>query len=370
MMDNQFNCPNCGKPLIFDENFNGYVCLDCNEYFMPEDLYTEEADESIVNDYSDSYVEVQCKLCGKTTIVDKDYSFGVCPFCFNNLIDYNHKITRFKPELIIQFSESKDSFVTHLVETLKKGNCPPELIGGINLDSLKGVYLPFYRYTVTNSYRCFLETAEMDSSKYGSDGFYYQEIAYKENLNVLCDANGIVPNRVIDDFADYDFKSPKMFFPKMLGQGYYTVSNYDSHDKVWKNLNEVVKQYTENNMKKYVGKMEVLKKQLLMYDIKNIVRQFILLPVWIVETYYNNEIHYIYINGQTGRVASDIEFKQVYKKTWFGKEKVEKYQVRFIDEMKVKYKRFNNGIDYHNEVRKYGNNTALKDQKIGAMRTR
>ena len=113
-----------------------------------------------------------------------------------------------------------------------------------------------------------------------------------------------------------------------------------------------------------------MKKQFLMYDIKNVVRQFILLPVWILETFYNNETHYIYINGQTGRVASDIEFKQVYKKTWFGKEKVEKYQVKFLDEEKVKYKRFNNGIDYHNEVRKYGNNTALKDQKIGAMRTR
>ncbi len=370
-MEDQFICPNCGKPLIFDENFNGYLCIDCNEYFAAEDFAKPENEESIVNDYMGSYVEVQCKLCGKTTIVDKDYSYGVCPFCFNNLIDYNEKIVRFKPELIIQFKESKDSFATHVVDTMKKGGCPPALIGGASLDSLKGVYLPFYRYTVSNSYRCFLETAEMDNSKYGSDGFYYQEIAYTENLNVLCDANEIVPNRVIDDIANYDFKkSTKMFFPKMLGKGYYTLSTYESHDKVWKNLNSVVTSYTENNMKKYVGKMEIVKKQFLNCDIKNIVRQFILLPVWILETFYNNETHYIYINGQTGRVASDIDFKQPYKKTLFGKEKVEKYQITFIDEMKDKYKRFNNGIDYHNEVRKYGNNTATKDQRIGAMRTR
>ena len=123
-------------------------------------------------------------------------------------------------------------------------------------------------------------------------------------------------------------------------------------------------------MNKYVGKTEEIKRMHLNCDIKNIVKKFILLPVWVIETMYNDELHYIYVNGQTNRVASDIEFPQPQKKSLFGKEKPQNFQVEFVDEMKVKYKRFNNGIDYHNEVRKYDSNSATKDQRIGALRTK
>ena len=367
MITKQYECPNCGKPLIFDENYNGYLCVDCNEYFAVEDVTKEDGE--VNPQYLESYVEIQCKLCGKTTIVDKDYSYGVCPFCFNNLIDFNQRITDFNPEVIIEFKEDKNTFVSHIANTLNSSGCPADLLSGVKLDSLKGLYIPFFRYTVENTYRCFLETSEVNN-RFGDDGFYFQEINFAERLNVLCDATGTIPNNAIDDFADYNYKKSKMYFPKLLGHGYYTMSKPDTHDKLWKNLKDVVYDYTKNEMNKYVGKTEEIKNLLLKCDVKNIVKKFYLLPVWVLETTYNGEQHFIYINGQTERVASDIDFPKSYKKSLFGKEKVEKFQVEQTDEMKIKYKRFDNGIDFHNEVRKYDSNSATKDQKIGALRTR
>ncbi|MBR6252906.1 MAG: hypothetical protein IKR04_03605 [Clostridia bacterium] len=369
-MENQYNCPNCNNPLLYDQDTDSYMCTSCGGFFAHEELASDEEKQGMVNnDFTDNFVEIICKLCGKKTIVNNDYSYDVCPFCFNNLIELNPRIVDFKPELIIEFKEDPTSFLSHLIDTLKAGGCPQELLNGIKFDSLKGLYVPFYRYLVENSYRCFLETVEINN-RFGDDGFYYQEIDYVENLNVLCDATKTIPIKAVDAFANYDYKKQKMFFAKMLGKGFYTVSKYETHDKVWKDLKVITEEYTKNQMNKYVGKTEEIKRMHLNCDIKNIVKKFILLPVWVIETMYNDELHYIYVNGQTNRVASDIEFPQPQKKSLFGKEKPQNFQVEFVDEMKVKYKRFNNGIDYHNEVRKYDSNSATKDQRIGALRTK
>lgn len=370
MEDRQFECPNCGRPLFRDDNLKGYICIDCNECFNFSEITQEEESEEkkIPNEYDGKYVEIQCKLCGKNTIVDKNYSYDVCPFCYNNLIDFSDEIKGFTPEVIIQFAETPTSFGSHLIDTLKADGCPTELIAGAKIDSLKGVYIPFNRFMVENTYRCFLETCENDS-KYGSE-YYYQEISYVENLNVLCDSTSLIPNNAIDDFANYDIKKAKAYDPQMLGEGYFALNNSATQNEIWKALKEIVKNYTEKNMNKYVGKAEEIKKMMLHNIVKNLLKRIILLPVWIIETEYQGETHYIYINGQTNKVASDVDYPKEYKKTMFGKEKVEKYQVQFVDEAKIIYKRFNSGIDYHNAVRKYNSNTTERDQEIGAMRTK
>lgn len=372
-MDINYDCPNCGKPLVYEENTDSYMCIDCGSYFNAKDIVaknTVDEEKSVRNAYTDLFVEIQCKLCGKKTIVSKGYDYGVCPFCYNNLIDYNEIIVDFYPELIIPFKESQSQLLSHLLDVLKEGGCPPELINGVKVDSIKGLNIPFYKYLIESSYTCFLETKEIDN-RFGNDGFYYQEIEYIDNLDVLCDASSYtIPNRVIDDIANFDYKKIFPYSPALLGSGFYTISEAYTHDKVWKELNSIVRQYTEESMKKYVGKTEEIKKLTLIHKTKNIVKKYILLPFWVIETNYNNEIHYLYINGQTHRVASDIDFQQPIKRSLFGKETVEKYQIRKIDEQKVKYKRFSNGIDYHNELRKYDSNSAEKDQRIGALRTK
>ena len=81
-MNNEVMGPNCQRPLIYDENLDCYICMDCNTNFSKSEFEEEEE-----NEFTGRYNELVCRICGKRAIVNVNFKYDVCPFCYNNLID-------------------------------------------------------------------------------------------------------------------------------------------------------------------------------------------------------------------------------------------------------------------------------------------
>ncbi len=360
MIEKEYECPNCKKPLVYDENLDSYFCPDCGEYFSALDFEEEE-----VNQYSGKYSELDCKICGKVTIIRNDYSYGVCPFCYNNLVDIKDGVQNFKPNFIIKFKDDMDGFKSKLFEKAKEEQVPDSIMANLGMESIKGVYLPFHIYTVENKVEAFMQTTDKDQ-RY-SDDFYRMGVSYIEHVDAKIDVTGLLNSRQIEEFANYNMKKLDMFFPDRLLDFFVLEPSLDK-DQAWKELSNVVLDFTTNEMKSFVDKNDVMKDVKVFNKLKNISRKTVLMPVWIVETVIDEEIHYLYVNGQTYKMTSDIEFPRQVKKSLFKKPTIEKYQVSVLEREDIRKKVYKTTLEFMNEIRKRSVNQNDRTANIRKIR--
>jgi len=359
MDTNEKICPRCGMTLAYDETSDSYYCVNCNEYFSKEDF--EEKKEE--NAFTGKYIEIKCRVCGKQFIVKKDFDYDVCPFCYNNIIDKSDGVYGFKPNFIIPFKEDLATFKSKFFDRAKSANVPLEILTNISGDSVKGLYIPVYVYTVENTANGFLATKEKDGN-YGED-FYRQKFYYIENLDVLIDSTGMISHREMADFADYDIKKVDMFFPERLKDNYTLIPTIGS-ENAWAELKKVCKNFVIEEVAKNAGKKQIVKETKGFNSVKDISRRMILLPVWMMEiTNMGEEPHHLYVNDQTGRMVSDIPFEQPHKKSLLGKNEETQFQVRLLARELIQRKKFKTSIEYLNELRKFEVN---KNDRISEIR--
>ena len=356
-MENTNLCPQCNKPLVLDTNLDSYLCTDCNEYF-PKSMFEEiEPADKPLSPYS----VLTCKLCGKRMIVKSSYDKGVCPFCYNNFIDIENGVNDYKPNFIIPFKDTLQSFKNGFYTKAKDANVPGELLANISEDSIKGAYFPFYIFTVENDANGFFETREVDD---GYDDFSRQRMSYIENIDIVIDSTGTFTNEQIAKFANYNYKKIDMFFLDRLNDFCALYPSLNS-DATWNEMKKVVKNHIESEIMQTKGKHEVIKDIKVFNDIKNLSRRLVLVPVWMIESHYNDETHYLYVNGQTDRMISDVPFEQVVKKSFFGKPKEENFQINILERDRYKRKVYKASIEYLNDLKK---NEVNKNDRLANIR--
>ena len=360
MIEEEYNCPNCQKTLVFDEKLDSYFCPDCGEYYLKSDLEQKET-----NAFTGLYSTLDCKMCGKRIIVPNSFSYDVCPFCYNNLIDIEDSVKSFKPNFIVTFTDTLDTFKAKFFNKAKSEHVPSEILANISEDSIKGVYIPFHIYTLENTVHSFMQTTDKDE-RY-SDDFYRREISYLEHIDVSFDTTNTLSNRNIAEFANYDVKKVDMFFPERL-KDFYTLYPTVEPDKAWLELKKVVIKFIESEMEKFKDKNDLLKDLKIFNTLRNLSRRTILLPVWIMEAHIGEETHYLYVNGQTYSMTSDIEFEKPVKKKLFKKPEVINHQIKVIERDGIKKKTYKTTLDYMNEIRKYSVNQNDRTANIRKIR--
>ena len=357
-------CPKCGSMLIYDANLDSYFCSLCNEYY-----YASEFEKHEDNQFTGLYMEIKCKMCNKNTIVSKKFNYGICPFCYNNLIDIIDGVYEFKPKFILKFQDTKENFLKHFFSNAKSQGVPNEILANINLESIKGVYIPFYLYTIENSADCFMQTKESGGRR-AADDYYFQKLSYTDESDVLIDATKLLSNDLVNELCDFNFKDVDMFFAKHLGD-FFALQPTHSDITAWAELGKIVKAHTEREMEKFKDKNEDIKEVRAFNKIKNISRKMVLLPFWIFDYNSYGETHYLYINGQTLKMASDMHFEsnRKVKKGLFGP-KIEEAdeQVRVIYRDKVKHIEYRTNLEYMNELNKYAVNKNDRSAEIRKVR--
>jgi len=361
-MDLEHLCPNCGRPMIYHANLDSFFCNECNEYY-----YATEFNEKKENQFTGVFKELYCKMCGKTTIVDAAFNMDICPFCYNNLLDITDGVYDFNPKFVIHFKDTMDVLQKNIIELAKAEGVPSEIITVINPNSLKGVFIPFYQYSIANNAVCFLQTRE-SGGKFDADDYFFQKFELSDESDVLIDTTRVLSNRVISEMADYNFKQVDMLFPKHL-TGYYTLKPSYGGDAAWAELKKVVNEYSKNETLKYKEKSEAVKELKVFNEIRTLSRKMILLPVWIFEFIYNDEVHYLYVNGQTGRMTSDVEYEHKVKSGGlFSKKKTINYQINVKAANLSRRDEYKTSLDYMNQLKKYEVNK--NDRLSGIRKTR
>ena len=338
-------CPNCGSKLDYNAKLKKWKCKYCEGEFTLEELKEKnnaaadinnepkkEEKEEVVEEKekkketkkeedNQDYVNYTCQNCGAQIIADEQTSATFCVYCGNTAILKNKLSDKFHPDWIIPFKkeekEAKEAF-----KNLSKGRplCPKEFTDINNIEKIRGIYIPFWLFnfkaegvlvckgtkvrTWTTGSTQYTETKEYDLVRAGSMEFN----------KIPRDGSTRFDDAIMDSIEPFNYNDlveyNHAYLSGFLAEKYDIEADVAVEDAKNRAQNSATNEmYNDSNSTcstKHITQNTI--------QAKETKREYVLLPVYMVNVKYNGKMHTFAMNGQTGEFIGDIPINN--KKAW------------------------------------------------------
>ncbi|MBQ7702256.1 MAG: hypothetical protein IJT54_07640 [Candidatus Methanomethylophilaceae archaeon] len=318
----EHKCPCCGGTLQFDVDSQKIKCpycdseFDVKEMMGNEDLSQnyelasnagEEWDEAEMGMMS----EYQCESCGGDIYTDADTTATLCPYCGSAVILKGRLSGVLKPDKVIPFKRTKDEALNALKEHCQKSwFIPKRFIENNKLEEIKGLYAPFWvydaelfadiRFTGVNERRYKKGDSEYVERKY-YDVRRAGDIAFD---HVPADGSSKIPDDLMESIEPFDYNQVEDFNTGYLSG--YVADKYDiDQDQV---RPRVKQRMTEGSVDAFRTTVHYDEVSVRGTDVKakssNV--DYVLYPVWLMNTKWEDRNFSFAMNGQTGKIVGNL----------------------------------------------------------------
>ena len=296
-------CPSCSGKLVFDPEEQMLRCDFCGNRYSPEKLellmQISEVDTGDADENEDDKCEIVCDSCGAVLITDKNTSATTCSFCGSPALISRRLSKQFRPDYIIPFKITKDEAEKKFVEFAKsKKYVPGDYFSKSNLESVKGLYVPFWIL----SSRCKISTrgeAYRKRAVYKDKYSLMSDYDVKYN-NVPFDGSLEIADGLMEAIEPFDIKERKPFNSSYL-QGFYAQKFNLMADNLCDRILYRLQQYgRETAALSFRGYDSVNFGACAArpYDLEHV---YALYPVWFLNYKYGDRYYMCAVNGQTGK---------------------------------------------------------------------
>ncbi len=293
-----FKCTNCGGNVVYSPDKKMMVCPYCGG----EDTYKRKDNEN------SSYGLSVCPECGGTIPVEEFDSAMHCPYCDNSVI-FNERISNeYHPKFIIPFELSKDKTKDLIRDKFKKLTfAPSDFLSEVRLDSMKGVYVPFWFYDYKTN--AVFEGEGTKVRHWTSGNYRYTETSYYHvvrDMNIPfeklpADASIKMPDQVMDLMEPYDYSKLSEFMPEYLS-GFnaerYNMPAEDIESRARSKMEDDAKAILRSSISGY-SSLVTNSQSVRVLDRKT---AYGLMPVWNYVYQYKGQDYPFYVNGETGKI--------------------------------------------------------------------
>ncbi|MBO5370523.1 MAG: hypothetical protein J6B23_07620 [Clostridia bacterium] len=337
-----YKCPCCMAPLVFDGETQNLVCESCDNVFslqtiqqMTEgsadsggrsefdwDSYTprnyEDTNEITLSDYS-------CPSCGAEISGDDTLGSTVCPYCGNSTVVKGQFEGSLRPDYIIPFKLDKKAAMEVFEKDFKNAPfLPDEFKNKKKIEEMAGVYVPFWMFdcdcNAAVSYNAEKVTSWSDSNYDYTKTDYYKlfrsgSIGF---ANIPVDASKKTDDAYMEAAEPYNYDDAVDFSGAYLAG--YLADKYDvSAEESIERANERVKNSAVEAFNDTTGRYTAVIPESSRVSFSNGKIRYSLLPVWMLNIKYNNQIYKFMINGQTGKVVGEYPTDNSKKWKYFAK---------------------------------------------------
>ena len=329
MADNfAYKCPCCGGTIEFDSTIQKPKCPYCDTEFEVEAL--KDYDDDLKKDGEDSieWSETEssdwregeadglrvyiCQSCAGEIVCDETTAATHCPYCSNPVILKGQFSGDLRPDLVIPFKLDKKAAKEALNRHLQGKPLLPKVFKDQNhIDEIKGVYVPFWLYDAdadadirykatrvrsynTPTHHC-VETKYYSVTRSGGLSF----------ANIPVDGSSKMADDLMESIEPYDFSEAVDFQTAFLS-GYladrYDVSSEDSRSRA----NARVKQSAEDAFRSTVSGYASVTTEQSTVHVEGGKTRYVLYPVWILNTTWQDKKYTFAMNGQTGKFVGDL----------------------------------------------------------------
>ena len=310
-------CPNCDAVLKFNPHGGNWKCEYCRGEFNLEQLKdeskTKKEDKTVVARQNEEGLDVYtCNNCGASIIVDPNVSTTSCVYCKNTAILKDKLHGEFNPNYVIPFKHTKEDAI-NAFKKLGKGRIlmPKEFNIKKNIKEISGIYIPFWLFD-------FMATGEMNADckritswrsgnyRYTKTDTYLATRGGNMNFsNIPVDGSKRFPNDVMNSIEPFDYNDLKDFNYSYLSG--FLSEKYDmTSDEVITEANLRAKNTFVDEMKKDIRGYNTVIPTTNSINLNNTKKEYVLLPVWMLNVKYKDKIHTIAMNGQTGKMVGNI----------------------------------------------------------------
>lgn len=348
----EFKCPACTAPLHFSEETGRLECDYCGSSFSVEEMESRSAEKEQQAaeafekaaaeakadakdwdgpDAQDSWGKegtnlktYSCPSCGAELICDEATAATSCPYCGNNAIIPGQFRGALKPELVIPFQIGKDEAVKALKAHYKgKPFLPKSFSDENHIQEIKGIYVPFWLFDgqaeadvsfaatrstvmVTGRERI-TTTRHFDVRRAGTVSF--------EKIPV--DASKKMPDDYMDSLEPFRYDAMVPFSTAYL-PGFFADIPDVSIEECSLRAELRATDTAVESMSRQVSGYETCVPTRKDAQLRRGKVRCALLPVWLLSTQWKGQNFLFAMNGQTGKMVSDLPVSKKRYWAWWG----------------------------------------------------
>ena len=307
-----FQCTQCGGHVVFDISAQQCRCEHCGSLFSPGD-YREDRTSA---DEHTAYgaVVYTCSQCGAELISMDQETVGYCSYCGAGGILGSRMRAEKRPARIIPFKITREDCKKEYAALIKKAPyAPKEFRDPAYLDRLRGIYIPYWMYTVD-----FVPNVALTADRsYTSGSYSYQEVRrVTVDLNgvyrgIPYDASSAFDDSVTENIAPYHQKEIVPFAPGYLAGFFADSADVDDalyrDDAVSRAARNVLQEIAElYEKKKLMIRMPAAGEARTLLQAHCTGAESTLFPVWFLTWRKKDRVAYLIMNGETGKIAADL----------------------------------------------------------------
>ena len=304
-----YACPNCGGNLKFDIPSQQLACEYCHTQADPYSF--EDKDEKSFANKEYEVTVFSCPQCGGEIVSTDNSAAEFCTFCGASTILHSRLRNEKRPGYIIPFKQTKEDCKNAYGKLMKKAIFAPDALKDPKyIDGFRGIYMPYWAFYVEQQ-----GTFEMDGKKTRRRGDYIitdhydlkgEVEGYYKGLSY--DASSSFDDNISEKLAPFDVKGMKAFTPAFLSGFYADTADVDSENYRAEAENFAIEETVKkiNAAPEFAGILD--KGSVRSGDLGTHTKEVdsTMFPVWFMSYRNGGRVAYATVNGQTGKVVTDL----------------------------------------------------------------
>ena len=305
-------CLNCGSPLEYNPETQGFDCKTCQSSFTEEELSRRAVSFTEQETFDEEFKDYNCPGCGAEILADENTTTEFCVYCGNPVVLKGRVSGQLKPSLIIPFLIDKRKAQEILVNYLSKYSYTPNsFYKESNLEKITGIYYPFWEADINTSSSLDATGTKIKSWIIG-DRKYTETSYYKIKRSGLIHFEDISVNalksadkKLVESVLPYPVKEHIPFKMAYLS-GFYSKKNDLSYSDVYGEIKNKLGGYSKSVLENTIGGYNSISVNQSVANILSEKHDYTLLPIWILNYKYRGKNYTYAINGVTGKVFGEV----------------------------------------------------------------
>lgn len=307
-----YECQNCGGNLKFDIDSQQLKCDYCLTVYDPYQVIKEN--DAVESEMFDATI-FTCPQCGGEILSTDNSAAEFCSFCGASTILSSRISRQMRPAHIIPFKQNKNACKKAYLNRIKRAPfAPRELKDEKCIDSFRGIYMPYWSYTVTQQG----PVSVRGQKSYTKGNYRYTDYydltgdidaAYN---HLSYDASSSFSDNISEQIAPFHTREMKEFTPSFLS-GFYA-DTADVSGDLYKNDAVALANSTScQKIKKSPAFSGIsIPGSKNNFEMTNTLHTWceppkrVMYPVWFMSYRKDDRVAYATVNGQTGKVSADI----------------------------------------------------------------
>lgn len=324
-----YRCPCCGASLIFGADNQEMYCDSCENTFPLESLeqmaqlnFEETTDENMhwdmpaedtLSGEEASHLQAfRCSTCGAEILADPEIAATECIYCGNPTILPGVLEGAYKPDGVIPFQKTKEEAQEAFKNHCKgKKLLPTGFYNDARLEKITGVYVPFWLFRCETESDMTFNATRSVTTREGNymvtrTSHYLIHRGGHMNFDQLpVDGSKKMDDTMMESIEPFDAKKVQDFQIAYLS-GYQAQRHDVTAEECAPRANERIRQSVQSVIRNTVTGYHTVTPARTHVNMYNTQVQQILMPVWLLNTRWKDQVYTFAMNGQTGRFIGDL----------------------------------------------------------------